>query len=344
MALSSAPAFSELVPADAGVGLRRVPSVAEAGTTLSNAVRGSKALANWLAARALDAKITASLDAQEGVIRRLLADTGQPGVLAFVEIEKAYNETGMLDLAANRVQVIGAGTQPGKVAIAYDQQKGLKPGPQSGTRIDEDASFYLWISQEGGGIRIRTTPAALIKLEVAHAFADKAYRDQSNEQSPAEAMKFAVAHLEATLVDGERKARLASLRHAGEQRQRNIDAVEKRLATELERQRRIQMASTILSSLANVGKLTNQIASLKAALGSDTPTSVDEAKSGIELHTILGDMLSESRTAGDKLRVRETEYRDDLKGTKIEILNVMRESSYPFDGVPQLEKPEITIR
>jgi hypothetical protein len=336
LAISPVPVLAELVPADVGTGLRRVPSVVERGTSLSNAVKLSKALVDWLSARALGDKIVASLEAQEDVIRSLLTKTGQPGVLALVQIEKANNETGMLDLMGEGVQVVGAGTTPGKVAFADAEHGTLRPNPRPGSRYDEDASFYIWITQDGDGVRLRTVPVAMIKMEVAHTFTDKASRDLQDQQAPAEAMKFALAHLEATLVDSERKARLSSLRKEEEHRQKNIEAIEKRLEVELERQRRLRTASTILAAMKDIGDITVQIRSVKAALGSETPASVDGAKTQPDLNSIVGNMLSESQGAEVKLKIQRTEFRDEVKGTRIEMLNFMKQSSYPVDGVPQL--------
>lgn len=343
LAARPGPATAEAVSASEPPGLGVVPSVTVRGAGLSGAVELPAMLQNWLLSLGLDRKVATALEAQDERIRYLLTNSGQPGVLALVEVERARNETGLRDLVGDQVQVIGAGTEPGSVAIAHAQLNVMPIGQRSGTILDEDASFYYWIKRDGDGVRISTIPVSLIKTQVVHALTEKAFREDRNEKSFVEARRAAVAYLEANLADAERKMRLSSLLKQEAQRQQDIEAVDKRLASELERQRRAQSALTILSTISRGFTLAQQISSFTAALGSDAPAAAAAAGSNQELRSIADKLLGESQAAGSKLQVQETEYRNDLTGTKIEILNVIRENSYPIDGVPQLEMPKSII-
>ena len=230
------------------------------------------------------------------------------------------------------------------MAIAHAQRKTLGPQPRAGSRIDEDASFYCWIRQDGEGVRISTIPVSPIRNQVVNAFTEKAVREARNEKPFADARRAALAYLEANLADAERKTRLASLLKQEAKRQQDIEAVDRRLAAELERQRRAQTALTIMSAIGRGLTLTEQILTFTTALGNDAPASVKEAKTGQDLQAMAGKLLSEAQAAEGRLRIQHVKYLDELKGTKIEILNVMQESSYPFGGVPQLGRPEINIR
>jgi hypothetical protein len=304
--------------------------------TASAAVKGLQRAASWINDLGVSARVYQLVKADDQSISDLISATGQTGVLYRVDIQKVDGETVVYSLVNNSIHPVGAGSSPLGVNIAVNQQDQLKPAPSSGATMDDDKSYFIWFTKEGGQIVARDIPAKNLISLTAFNLADQKLLETQKLANSALAMGATVKHLEVTIKDKALQKKLADWKSRQDETNRQAIEIGKQLESELEKARKAQRTAALFSLISGGMTLASQAVTLKNSLGSDAPKTIDGAKSSAELQKIANEVEATHTNNAETLRTKYQGFVDQGNGERVEFLQILRETKYPVGQVPEL--------
>jgi hypothetical protein len=236
----------------------------------------------------------------------------------------------------NSIHPVGAGSSPLGVNIAVNQQDQLKPAPSSGATMDDDKSYFIWFTKEGGQIVARDIPAKNLISLTAFNLADQKLLETQKLANSALAMGATVKHLEVTIKDKALQKKLADWKSRQDETNRQAIEIGKQLESELEKARKAQRTAALFSLISGGMTLASQAVTLKNSLGSDAPKTIDGAKSSAELQKIANEVEATHTNNAETLRTKYQGFVDQGNGERVEFLQILRETKYPVGQVPEL--------
>ncbi len=335
-ALSSSIAQTFVVPPVDRMQPPEPPGFIGRGRTVSAAANAARAACQCLNEILIRRRVEQALREKDGVISDLLSSSGQTGVLVRINIQKLAGETPIYSIVGNDVLVVGAGTDPSAVNLAYHQRDQLEPAPNRNATIDLDKSYFIWLSKDGRDVTAEIRNARGVVSETARIYADEKILQSLNAANDVAALGVAAAHLEKNVSDRRLKQKLADLRQRQLDDEKKVKEIEENLAKELERARKAQATAATLSMVASVMTLASQIGTAVTSLGADAPTGLDKASSPGELQTMVDDLVKSSDAKAGRLRLDYKSVTDGRTGIRNEMLTILKQSRYPISSVPQI--------
>jgi hypothetical protein len=273
---------------------------------------------------------------KEPSIIHLLDSTGQVGVLVHVNIQKLQGETPIYSVVGNDVSILGAGTSPSAVNLAYRQLDHLEVTTARGAIVDLDKSYFLWFSRADRALTAEMRSARGVISESARAFADDKILQSINKANDVAALGAAAAHLEKAMSDQRLRENLANLRQKQVDDEAKIKSIEEDLAKALDKARRAQATAATLTMISSAMTLASQIGTAVASLGQDAPPGLERASSPAELMNMVNDIALSADSSASRLRIEYKSHLNSRTDTRTEILSILRQSRYPISEVPQI--------
>jgi hypothetical protein len=309
----------------------RGSSIGEAASTATSTIASIINLAG------VARQVQRSLNAQNKTIKNVLNNSGQPGVLVYVKIEKISAETDFYNLVGGEVEYVGAGTTPEDVFFASSQNPRLEPGISPHASLDSENSCFLWFKKETGGVSATYRKAEPILREVRRRLSDDKALASLKQNSKAKALQTAVEYLERNARSNEVKRRLRELISELEEDRKKLKSIQETLASALERSRKGAELSNQISTMATVLTLAAEIAYAAGYLGNDAPIELKSAKTTSDLEKIVAKFTKDANDNVVSARAIYKTVTDQSNGIQIEQLNIIRINHYPMLEVPQLQ-------
>lgn len=285
------------------------PEISARGDTASASAKSASRLAAWWNDLGLSIAINRSLRKHDAETGTLLQNTGQPGVLVYVQIERIDHETPIYYLVGDNVDLVGAGTSKEDVYFAYIQKDRLRAA-RDGAKSDIERSSFLWFTKSGKEVQVASVPAAFVVYPAAQNLADVKLRETLNMTADGHALDLAVGYLEQTTKDAALKKRIVELRARQAETNQRVAKIESDLQMELDRARKAQSVAFQLQTIATVFNIGQQVASIASYLGDDTFPAIKDAKTPEELKGAVSSMLADSVQRRDALQVQYKSFTD----------------------------------
>ena len=317
----------------------QAPEVTGSASTASAAASTAAQLAEWWNDLGLKLSIQSALQKRDADVTRMLSETGQPGVLVYIQIERATAEVSVYYLTGDQVELVGAGTSPDDVYFAFIQRDQLEPSVSKGNKVDLERSSFLWFTKAGQSIQAQSIPAEFITYLAYQRKTDQKLRASINATSQARALGAAVDYLEKSTKDKQLRQEIAALKAKQLETNKKIVEIDQNLQKEIERAKRAQAVSMQLETMAGVLTLTAQIVSVSSYLGGDAPTSITDAKTPEELKSGVDTLLSDAITHRDSLEVTYKSQLDQATQQQIQFLSILTKGKIPTADIPQIKRP-----
>jgi len=324
-------------------GLAEPSPITRRAKSASGAASLAKAAAIWFNETVgVKAVISRSLEQENARIRDSLNSTGQAGVLYRVDIEKTEAEIPFFAVVGGGAHFVGVGTSPYGVHSAAYQLKDddLRVQPSRGAVLAVDRSYFLWFAKAKVSRDVEATlfPASGVLNETARRLADQKLLERLNIEEGERALNSAVTQMEQNTRSADVKRHIAEMRKRQEETNKRVLEIEAKLQQKLERARKAQAAAQTLSLISTALTLATQIATLKASLGPDAPAGLDAAKSPAELQEIVKRLATVAKERGDEFQLQYRSQTNAARGIRTEYLQLLRQSRYPVNTVPELRK------
>lgn len=281
-------------------------------------------------------QITDGLRSQEATVRRMLRETGLPGVLVYVEHQTSMTDAKITTLVGGKPTVVGPGLTQVATWQGYTSRgaNAFHPRPSEGYRRNEDASYFLWAAEVGGNVEYgMTIPATSILNEARRNLSDFRLRQQFTEQYDSEVLATMVAYIERSAVEKALKEKARSLLRERDKAIEDRAKVDVELKEALERRAKAQKNAAIFDTLAMI--LT--VAQLGASLAAEFPDKADafsKAKSTDELKSIFDGVMDDARKNGDAILGKIQVIEDKQRNLRIEQIRIIRERNLRPEVAP----------
>ncbi|BBO04467.1 hypothetical protein SG09_38170 [Bradyrhizobium ottawaense] len=312
------------------------PAVGRAATVKA-AAGASKAVVSFLNNLGLKHEVEVSLDALSPTINQLLKNSGQAGVLVAVDVEVFRGEQDFYQLAGGKIHLIGAGSSPHDVYLAFASSDRIGPLPVSkGAMLDNQNSYTIWFTKTKGEVNATTESREMLSQTVAREYIDVALRDRSLQVLGERALQAALQKISDEVTQQTIKQRIAQLRNDQEANAKKLERIQVDLQAELDRAQRAQAMYVQLSFIAGILSIAQQVAAFKAALGSDAPPAADHAQSTDDLKQIAQQVQQQAEQKAAAFKIDYSQTLDAGHHIQVERLNILRVQNYPATDVPQL--------
>lgn len=281
-------------------------------------------------------QITDGLRSQEATVRRMLRETGLPGVLVFIEHQTSMTDVKINTLVGGKPTVVGPGLTQVDTWQGYTSRgaDAFHPRPSDGYRRNEEASYFLWAKEVGGNIEYgMTIPATSILNEARRNLSDFRLRQQFIEQYDSEVLATMVTSIEQNAAEKPLKEKARILLQERDKAIEERAKVDVELKEALERQAKAQKNAAIFDTLATILTL----AQLGYSLAADFPDKADalaQAQSAGEMKSILAGVMDDARKNGDAVLGKIQVIEDRQRKLRIEQLRIIRERKLRPEVVP----------
>jgi len=316
--------------------VRQPPEISERASTASAAVASAAKIAEWVNALGVSQVVDRSLREQDQHIAALLHSTGQPGVLAYVQIERSDAVVPVYDVVGDKVLVIGAGTTVDDVYFAYSQTDTMR-ATRSGAQLDIDRSYFLWFTKSGEDVQVTSTPARFVIYPAAQRRSDVKLRDTLLATADGRALGLAVDNLERSAKSADLKKQIAALKAQQAETNKNVAKIDSELQREIERARKAAVVANQLATMAGIFTIAAQVSSASSYLGSDTTPEVANARNPEQLRSGVDSILSDAVQRPDELQIQYNSSVDQRSGLRAQYLQILTVGKYPTGDVPQIK-------
>jgi hypothetical protein len=311
--------------------------VAGRAKTASAAADAAQAGAAWVNELGVNERVSQLVLKENDTIKNLLVESGQAGVLYRVDIQRIEREMPVYSVVGDTIQRVGTGSSPLAVNSAANQQAQIGTSPSTGATVDPENSYFIWFSSDGTDMVATTISSQSLIRQTALQFSDEKLLLTLNEANKAKALGAGVARLEKRTTDDALRQKLIALRTRQIATNQQATEIGKRLEKELAKAKKAQSVATTLSLISGALTLASQAASLKAALGADAPANaIDNARSPADLQQIAEDVETSATNNVEQLRIDYKGVIDQSDGIKTEFLQILIETKYPINEVPEL--------
>jgi hypothetical protein len=253
-------------------------------------------------------------------IRRILSETGLPGVLVGVPRQRPIADVGSSQLVGGRAILMGAGLDPRSVAKSRHQEGSFDADPQvsSGYQRDRTGSEYLWVQEKDGKLVWGSIPASRLDEDVRFDLANEQLMSDFAKRYDGEAAARVVDHLARNDADEALRREAMTLSAARIRALEEAQRINDELKRALEREREANAAAASIQTWATIGNIAGSVVALAKQFPERKPDIDQAVASGSKENVgkVVDEIRREAKSAADASRSRSSDNTTNLQAIR----------------------------